>query len=126
MSEPFDSFWSSTNNQNWFSVRLIGVDTVKQVASEAFQAGMVYGERNVDAAMQKMLEMAVINGCYCVCHSEASSRPACVHCRPDGWLKEADPYCGLTAKGASNLRALDTPESLASIRAEIQRIGIKK
>lgn len=37
----FDSWWSSTNNQNFFSGRAINVEDLKQVAEEAWKSARV-------------------------------------------------------------------------------------
>ena len=34
-----------------------------------------------------------IEGCYCSCHSWASSRPSCLHCHPESFINRRDPYC---------------------------------
>lgn len=31
--------------------------------------------------------------CYCACHSPFSSRPICLHCRPEAFTDTRDPYC---------------------------------
>jgi hypothetical protein len=79
-----------------------------------------------------VLEEAAINGCYCVCHSASSSRPQCVHCRPDRFETEADPYCGLTPRAVRNIRALahqpaesaDSFEGTASGVPKAENVGV--
>jgi hypothetical protein len=55
--------------------------------------------------------LARATGCYCVCHSEASSRPSCVHCHPDAFPK-GDNYCGMSAHAVEAVLKL-----LAQVRA---------
>jgi hypothetical protein len=42
----FDAWWSSTNNQNFFSERKIDIEMLRQVSKESFLSGHAHGKGN--------------------------------------------------------------------------------
>lgn len=77
-NEAFEKCWPALSMQ---------VDIRKDNAREVFQAALAYARELGPCGHLKILET-----CYCVCHSSASSRPACIHCHPEQYKDKADPY----------------------------------
>lgn len=116
MSEPFDSWWSSTNNQNWFSARSVDGDTLRQVASESFTAGVAHGDTLLDQMARAVVEDIATGhrihfifdmemGCYssatCECGQAFDTENAC-------------------AEWSEHIRSLLTDEKLTQLKLTVR------
>lgn len=68
--------------------------TFRSIAKWAYDCGRAVAERELGApgpcgvSGHTMANMS----CYCACHSDVSSRPVCIHCRPELFKDKPDPY----------------------------------
>jgi hypothetical protein len=77
----------------------------------------------MEVAVAAMRQACAVNGCYCACHSLASSRAVCVHCHPESFMNKVDPYCGMNAKAVARILALPASDiHLKRIVAEAVKI----